>query len=125
MEMMRVLRPGQNGTKQLLKEYGNKLLCVRYRYNYHSCKRYKTIEIVVSEQDWQPPPAHPQEERPPVQTERISTREVAVQIGWQERELQHALRKIGARWISQERLWYAREDLVRQLDLEHRIVRKG
>jgi hypothetical protein len=54
MEIMRVLRLGQNGIKQLLKEYGDNLQCVRYRYNYQTRKRYKTIELVISEQDRQP-----------------------------------------------------------------------
>ena len=125
MEMLRVLRPGQNGTKQLLKEYGDKLLCVRYRYNYQTHKCYKTIELVISEQDWTPPAPHPEEERPPKLTERINIREVAVRIDWQEKSLQQAMREIGGRWDRKKRYWYAQENLVKRLGLEDRIVRRG
>lgn len=33
METRLRLNPGQNGTKKLVKEYGEKLVCVRYRYD--------------------------------------------------------------------------------------------
>jgi hypothetical protein len=40
---MRVrLKPGQRGTKHLSKQYGDQLVCVRYRYNENSRKRYTT-----------------------------------------------------------------------------------
>jgi hypothetical protein len=38
------LAPGQNGTKQLLKKYGDQLVCVRYRHDKARQKRIKTIE---------------------------------------------------------------------------------
>lgn len=123
MDVMRVLRPGQNGTKQLLNKYGDRLLCVRYRYDYQARKRYKTVELIVSEQAWQPPPPHPEEEHPPVRTHRVSTREVAVRIGWAEKDLQQALRKIGGRWDRQRKLWFAREHFVRELGLQDRILK--
>lgn len=31
METRLILSPGQNGTKKLVKQYGEKLVCVRYR----------------------------------------------------------------------------------------------
>jgi hypothetical protein len=39
------IRPGQKGTKQLLALYGDRLICVRF----------KTVELLVSERDWEPP----------------------------------------------------------------------
>jgi len=33
MDVKSVFQPGENGTKQLLKEYGDRLVCVRYRYD--------------------------------------------------------------------------------------------
>ena len=32
------LKPGQRGTKQLVAEYGDRLVCVRYRYDDKQCK---------------------------------------------------------------------------------------
>jgi hypothetical protein len=48
------LRPGQKGTRELLKSYGDQLICVRYRYDKARGKRYKTVELIVDEQEWMP-----------------------------------------------------------------------
>ena len=50
------LKPGQKGTKQLLAQYGDRLICVRYRYDAQRKKRFKTVELLVAERDWEPPP---------------------------------------------------------------------
>ena len=49
------LKPGQKGTKQLLAQYGDRLVCVRYRYHTQRKKRCKTVELIVAERDWEPP----------------------------------------------------------------------
>lgn len=49
------LKPGQKGTKQLLEQYGDRLVCVRYRYDAERKKRFKTVELLVAERDWEPP----------------------------------------------------------------------
>ena len=49
-----ILKPGQRGTKRLGKQYGDRLLCVRYRYDEKRRKRLKTVELIVDEVDWQP-----------------------------------------------------------------------
>ncbi len=53
-EVGTTLSPGQNGTKRLLRQYGDQLVCVRYRYDKLSGKRLKTVELIVDEQDWVP-----------------------------------------------------------------------
>src|SRR5437867_13438013 len=50
------LKPGQKGTKQLLAQYGDRLICVRYRYDAQRKKRFKTVELLVAERDWEPRP---------------------------------------------------------------------
>jgi hypothetical protein len=47
---------GPEGTKQLLAQYGERLICVRYRYDAQRRKRFKTVELVVAEREWEPPP---------------------------------------------------------------------
>ena len=42
MDVKATLLPGANGTKALLREYGDQLVCVRYRYDNKKHKRYKT-----------------------------------------------------------------------------------
>lgn len=48
------LYPGQRGTKKLLYQYGEDLVCVRYRYDPATKKRYKTAELIVDTKEWQP-----------------------------------------------------------------------
>src|SRR3990167_7220516 len=57
------LKPGQKGTKQLLAQYGDRLICVRYRYDAQRKKRFKTVELLVAERDWQPPRPRSEERR--------------------------------------------------------------
>lgn len=52
----RKLAPGQNGAKKLQVQYGERLLCVRYRYDRQLCKSYKTVELIIEEAAWTPPP---------------------------------------------------------------------
>jgi hypothetical protein len=58
MDIKATLLPGQNGTKQLLAEYGDQLVCVRYRYDKDRFKRFKTVELIVEEKDWIPSNHH-------------------------------------------------------------------
>ena len=54
MDVKATLLPGANGTKALLRQYGDQLICVRYRYDKTKHKRYKTVELIVEEKDWSP-----------------------------------------------------------------------
>jgi len=49
------LKPGQKGTKQLLEQHGDWLICVRYRYDAQRRKRFKSVELLVAERDWASP----------------------------------------------------------------------
>ena len=49
------LKPGQDGTKRLVDQYGDKLLCVRYRYDEIRGVKLKTVEIIVDEKPLQTP----------------------------------------------------------------------
>ncbi len=54
MQIKATLKPGRNGTKQLLDRYGDQLVCVRYRYDKARQKRLTTVELIVDEQDLLP-----------------------------------------------------------------------
>jgi hypothetical protein len=43
------MAPGAKGTRKLFRDYGARLVCVRYRYDEVRRKRLKTVEIVVEE----------------------------------------------------------------------------
>jgi len=48
------LIPGRNGTKKLLRQYGDRLLRVRYRYDSATGRRQKTVELLVEDVPWTP-----------------------------------------------------------------------
>ena len=93
MEIKTTLAPGQKGTKLLLKEYGDQLVCVRYRYDKARQKRLKTIELIVDEQDWVPGVIIPTDKR------------VAIKIGFGEAELREQVKKAGGFWNPAQKAW--------------------
>jgi hypothetical protein len=60
MEIRAVRRPGTKGSRTLVEKYGVWLIGIRFRQDPARGKRYKVVEFIVAEQDWQPPPPHPQ-----------------------------------------------------------------
>lgn len=100
------LLPGQNGTKRPQSEYGNALVCVRYRQD--GQKRYTTIELVIDEQ-----------ELPPRATRLQDI--VAVAICYQERELRAEAKKSGAHWDAERRAWLMPRSTAKALGIEGRI----
>src|SRR5881409_726988 len=105
------LKPGQKGTKQLLAQYGDRLICVRYRYDPQRKKRFKTIELVVAERDWQPSRARFGDDQ--VVGLRVAYAEVAVR---------DRVKRAGGRWNPERRVWQLRYDRVVALGLNARIV---
>jgi len=79
-----IRKPGEAGTHKLLARYGDRLICVRYRYDPIRRKRFKTAEIIVAEEDWLPEPGAGNEAQPvqPAQPQRVGVR-----IAYHEREL--------------------------------------
>lgn len=60
------LPPGRNGTKKLLRQYGDRLLRVRYRYDSETRRRLTTVELIVDEVPWEPSsPESPQQPSAP------------------------------------------------------------
>lgn len=115
-----VRMPGQKGTMRLVEEYGNKLVCVRYRYDYEQGMRYKTAEIIVAEAAWQPPA---QEQQPVANIK--TTPYVGLKIHYSEKSLRDGLKAIGAHWSPGDRLWYAPEEYVKRIGLTDRVVKRG
>lgn len=77
MQARRTLVPGQKGAKKYLDHYGEKLICVRYRYDEQQRKRVTTAETVVEESAWTPPAAPSVE--PVIVGLRVGLNEVAIQ----------------------------------------------
>jgi len=103
------LKPGQKGTKRLVEQYGEALLCVRYRYDESRRARFKTVEIIVEERPWQPP-------------FRFRDGDIApIEVEFSETELREKLRKMRAKWDPNEKVWLVPYRLIRGTELESRI----
>ena len=107
------LKPGQKGTKQLLAQYGDRLVCVRYRYDAQRKKRFKTVEIIVAEREWEPP-------APRLTADTI----VGVRVDVAEGEMRERVKQAGGKWDRRRKVWELRYDQVVALKLEARIVKE-
>jgi hypothetical protein len=105
------LKPGQKGTKQLLARYGDRLICVRYRYDAERKKRFKTVELLVAERDWQPP-------RPRFIHDQI----VGLRVAFADVAVRTRVKQAGGTSNPERRVWQLRYDRVVALDLNGRIV---
>lgn len=106
-----ILKPGQKGTKRLVEQYGDALFCVRYRYDAKTHKQYKTVEIIVSETEWTPPPAkYPDDALVPLK------------IGIKEAALQEQVKSVGGRWNKEKQVWLVPYGCIAGTKLEKLIV---
>lgn len=150
LRALRTLRPGQPGTKKLLRQFGSSLLCVRYRYDDLTRRRYTTVELVVDAGPWEergtrhkgsaPPPvtpttAAPLEARPddvktppperwtPGRAMGPQDALVGVKIRQDEPALQKEATAAGGFVCPDDGLWYLRRWQVKRLGLASRIVK--
>ena len=105
------LKPGQKGTKALHAKYGDSLVCVRYRYDEARGKRFKTVELIVDEKDWTPPPVRFAE-----------TDLVPVLITYAEQALQEKARAAGGTWNPKKKVWFIRYGKIKGTVLEKHIL---
>ena len=103
------LRPGQKGTKKLLRDFGDRLVCVRYRYDEGRRTRLTTVEIVVGEAPWKPRPS----------------RLVEIDVSPWEISVRESVKKAGGTWQPERKLWKMRRDRALKLGLAARIHPEG
>jgi hypothetical protein len=105
------LKPGQKGTKQLLAQYGDRLICVRYRYDAQRKKRFKTVELLVAERDWEPPRS------------RFTDYQIVwLCVAFADAATRQRVKQAGGTWNPTRRLWQLRYDRAIALGLGSRIV---
>ena len=104
------IKPGRSGTKKLVAQYGERLVCVRYRYDEKRKKRFKTVELIIEEVAWEPG-------RKPFKDHEM----VGVRVGLQEKELQSKVRQAGGKWDAARKVWQIRYDRAVKLGLKSRI----
>lgn len=110
MEVKATLKPGMNGTKKYLQQYGDQLVCVRYRYDKIRNKRLTTIELIVDEQDWM--------QGYNIRPDKV----VPVRIEYSEMELREKVKLAGAFWDKDKKAWLLSLKMVYGLGLENRII---
>jgi hypothetical protein len=99
------IRSGGKGTKRLAADYGDRLVCVRYRYDETLRRRLKTVEIIVAEAPWNPEPF----------------RRVFVAVEAWESKLRAAIIRAGGRWSPDRGQWHLRRDRAVKLGLARRM----
>ena len=112
-----IRRPGQKGTLDALREYGERLVCVRYLKDGVRGKRYKTVEIIVHEEDWTPPTKERRKAKAPGLASIVSLR-----IAWAETALREKVWAAGGRWDRATKVWRIRYQTACELGLEPRII---
>jgi hypothetical protein len=111
MRTRQTIKAGKRGTKKYLQEYGSKLLCVRYYYDWKNKKRKTTIEIIVGESEWEP--------------KRIPNKTIVkVEVGRTERDIQQKIWQNGGKWNAARKVWEIPFEKVKELGLQKRMVRK-
>ncbi len=114
------LRPGDKGTKKLVNKYGEKLVCVRYRYDKARGIRYKTVELIEEETPWEVSKTEFEKPKIPAPTERFGIR-----IGFNETDLRDQAKQIGGIWRPRHKLWELSYAQIIALGLMDRIVTSG
>jgi hypothetical protein len=88
--------------------------CVRYRYDAQRKKRFKTIELIVAEREWEPPP-------PRFAADAM----VGVRVGFAKVELREQVKQADGQWNRSRKVWELRYERVVTLKLEARIVEEA
>ncbi|HEX8987120.1 MAG TPA: hypothetical protein VF816_04105 [Rhodocyclaceae bacterium] len=102
--VVKKLQPGAPGTKRLAERFGSRLLCVRYRIDEQTQRRYTTVELLVDEA-----PCRPQ------------SGDVLVRVAFEEAELRRRVKEAGGMWQQTEKLWRLPHAKAKQLGLLERI----
>lgn len=111
------LRPGQKGTKRLAKKYGDRLVCVRYKYEEQTGRRFTTVELIEEEIDRRvdlqaikaPVPVHvPQQ--------------LGIRVEYWETDVREKVKAAGGIWKPRQKIWEMRYEDVVALGFESRVV---
>ncbi len=110
MQTRLILKPGQHGTKSLVKKYGSALLCVRFRYDEKLQQRLKTVELIVERTEWTPPPK-----------QYTAETLVPLHITAADMPMRLQAKAAGGRWNPEKKLWFVRYDKIAGTPLEKHI----
>jgi hypothetical protein len=114
------LKPGDAGTRRLARRFGDRLVCVRYRFDAANGIRYTTVELIVDRV-----PAT--RRKPRALSAAVPDRNpmVGVRILYREEALREQAKEAGAIWRPRQKLWEMPLYTARRLGLGTRIVNSG
>jgi hypothetical protein len=104
------LQPEQDGAKQLREQYGDRLVCVRYRYDETTKERWKTVELIIEKRAWEPPPLR-----------GAADTVVAVRVAATERAVRQQVKAAGGKWNPRQLVWELTYGQVQTLGFTDRI----
>jgi hypothetical protein len=111
MKSQRTLLPGEPGAKSMTNKYGDRLICVRYRFDPTTLKKFKTVELIEEEIPWE---KHAQ---------RIPVNKILnIRVHVKELRLRQVVKAAGGRWNPEKRTWQLPYRMIRNLGLEDRIL---
>jgi hypothetical protein len=114
MHTSTTVQPGQRGAKKLAAQYGDRLVCVRYRCDAQRQKRVKTIELIVEEWPWTSPPPR-----------RMKERRVFVRVAFPESAIRRQIKEAGGIWHPDKQAWEVHYEHAVTLGLTNRIVEEA
>lgn len=109
-----VLKRSQQGTKKLFNQYGERLICVRYRYDPIRKQRIKTVELTIEKSYW----------KPETYQRFFPDFTAGIQVHYHESDIRQTVKSAGGRWNPVHKLWEFPLSTIFELDLEDRIVTK-
>ena len=111
IKAIRTLNPGDPGTKKVLRKYGDRLICVRYRFDTQTNRRYKTVELIEDQ-------IRRNSGKPGIPMNKI----VDIRIHVKETRTRGIVKAAGGRWDPQKQTWRLPYREVKNLGLEKRMV---
>ncbi len=114
--VIKKLGAGRPGTRRYQRQFGAALVCVRYRHDPVTCKRYTTVEVIVDERQMPAPTT------PKGVTEDET---VAVAIGYGETELRARAKQAGTGWDAERKVWFMAYRMAVRLGLHGRVKKLG
>lgn len=109
MEITKTIQPGDMGSKLLFEQYGESLVCVRYRVDRLKRKRYKTVEIIV-------------EEKPLLGSRQVTM--AWIKVGYAEAKLRQQVKEVGGLWRADDKVWELPYDTVKRMRLTSRVTKR-
>lgn len=112
MDVVRTIKPGDKGSQRFLKEYGERLVAVRYRKK--GRHRFTTVELIINKR-------FPKQTTAEIDAIEVRKR-VPLRIGFAETELQLKIKQAGGYWNRKNKVWELGHQNAIALGLKDRII---